>query len=210
MANKIQAKAPDNAAVMNKLNAIETRLDNLSKEIDGKLKQNNINFEALQRQVYQVIMLMMRRAAKTDQEYLSELNVQIKAQAVQVQGTYNTWPGVTVTLISAGVSIFGGCAGLSPLLPSSVISQSMAQTLSQSSQAIGTAGTGISGVGSLFNSRNEATRGVLQINLKRTQDKEEDRKGTKHSNNESRKTAKTAMEEFMRMHHDALKTMMGN
>lgn len=192
-----------------KENVIESNLDMISRDIDERLKQKNINFEELQRKIYQIIMLLMRRAAKTDQEYISELNIQIKAQAVQVQGTYNTWPGVTITVISAVVSIGAGAAGLSQLLPRTLISQNLANILSGNAQTYSTVSTGISGIGSLFNSRNEATRGVMQIHLKRTQDKEEDRKGAKHSNNESRKSARSAQDESARMLHDAAKSVLG-
>lgn len=188
---------------------VEEKLNAISSELDELLKRNDIDFEKLQNKIYRVIMLLMRIAAKNDHEYITEMNDQIKAQAVKIQGTYNTWPGLTFTLVSAGVGCFGGLAGLSPLLPESVINPATASVLASSAQSVGTAGTGLSGIASVFNSRGEAVRGVWHIDLKRMQDKGEDKKGAEHSNNEARKAAKVASEQFNQTVHDAAKSITG-
>lgn len=188
---------------------VEAQYDQVSNEIDEQLRRQDVDFEKLQMMVHNIVMLMMRRAVKTDHDYIREMTVQIKAQAVQIQGTYNTWPGLTITLISAGIGIGGGIAGLTPLFPSAWIAAETANTLNHASQAISSAGTGLGGVGSIFNSRSEGQRQVLQITLRHTQDKEEDRKGAKQGNNETRKSARAAQEEFFRSRHEATKAMCG-
>jgi hypothetical protein len=162
---------------------LEIEIETLSSGIDKEIsKLDNINFKRLEEMVYKIIAVLMRRAAKTDQEYISEMNIQIKLQAIKIQSTYNNWKGVTITVISAGISMFGGAGGLAPLLPTKLVSEEIGKVLAQSSQGVGSAGTSLGGIASIFNSGAEGERQVLQIYLKRTQDKEEDKKGSKHGN----------------------------
>lgn len=195
--------------VTNDKGRLETKLDLISAKINAELSQDDSDFDKLQTMIYQVVMMMMRLAAKNDHENIQELNLKIKKQAQEIQSTYNTWQGLTVTVISAGVSVAGGVAGLSPFMPSALISTESAKLLLSASQGIGSAGTGLSGIGSIFNNRSEGNRQVYQIHLKRLQDTEEERKGSKHTKGDHLKTAKAALEEFLRMKHEAHKAATG-
>lgn len=185
---------------------IEVHYQGISNSIDEELKKTGINFEKLQELIYKVVMLYMRQAVKVDQEYISEMGIQIKIQAVKIQGTYNTWPGLVITVISAGISMGAGLGGLSPLF--SFVQPETARVLAGAATPLSTAGTGVGSLGSIFNNKSEGNRQVMQIYLKRTQDKEEDRKGTKHGNNDTRKTARAAQEEFYRTQHDTFRNMV--
>ena len=195
--------------VVNEKGRIESRLDLISAKINAELAQDDRDFDKLQTMIYQVVMMMMRLAAKSDTENIHEINLKVKKQAQDIKATYNTWQGLTVTIISSTVSVAGGCAGLTPFLPSALISSQSATYLLQASQSIGTAGTGLSGIGSIFNNRSEGNRQVYQIHLKRLQDTEEERKGSKHTKGDHLKTAKAALEEFLRMKHEAHKAATG-
>jgi hypothetical protein len=190
---------------------LDAQFDDLSKQIDAELEKSNdalakIDFEKLQELIHKIVMLHMRKAAKVDQEYISELAIQIKAQGSQIQGTYNTWPGVVITVVSATVSIAGGAFGLAPLAPA-IINPETAKVLAAASTPISTAGTGVGGLGTLANNDSEAKRQVWQLELKRKQDKEEDRKGAKHGNKETQKAARAAQDEFNRNKHEVTRSM---
>lgn len=183
---------------------VEYHLDKLSKQFDLELRlEDGRDYDRLQSQIYAIIMCMMRMAAKADQENIYEISLKIKTQAHEIQATYNTWQGLTITVISASVSIAGGVAGLAPFFPAALISEGGAKALAYASQGIGTAGTGLSGLGSIFNNKSEGTRQVLQIYLKRSQDAEEERKGSKQNKGQLINTAKAAAEEFNRSRHEA-------
>lgn len=191
-------------------NHIENHFDAISQSIDDELLKHNIDFEKLQAMIFKIVMLHMRKAAKVDQEYISELNVQIKAQSLKVQETYNTWMHVGITVISATVSIGAGVCGLSPFAPASFINADTARNLAANAVNIGTAGTGINYLGGIANSRSEGKRGYYQLDLQRAQGKEEDRKGARHNHNDIRKNAKEAHAQFMHLRHETNRSMMGS
>jgi hypothetical protein len=181
---------------------VECHFEKMSADIDAELDKEDKNFDKIQGMIYQVIMMMMRLASKIDQDHIYELGIKVKKQAHEIQASYNTWQGLTVTIISSGVSMASGCAGLAPLLPLSVITADNAKNLLSASQGLGSAGTGLSGIGSIFNNRSEGSRQVMQIYLRRTQETEEERKGSKHSKQDLMKSAKAAAEEFLRTMHE--------
>jgi hypothetical protein len=185
---------------------LEDRLQQLSAKVDAHLELEDKDFDKLQLMIYQVIMAIMRRDAKLDQHNMHELTIKIKKQAEEIKSTYNTWGNLTITVISAGISVGGGIAGLAPFFPASAITPEAAAQLHAASQSIGTAGTGLSGIGSIFNNQNEGKRSVLQIHLKRSQDLEEERKGSKQNKSQLMSSAKSAAEEFQRLRHEAHKT----
>jgi hypothetical protein len=181
----------------------EARLDELTATIDKELAKETQDFEKLHALIYKVIMMMMRLGAKSESEQIREFTIKIKDKAQDIKATYNTWQGLTITVISSAVSVAGGIAGLSPFLPASVISAQSAQALLQASQSIGTAGTGIGGIGSIFNNRSEGLRRVEELNQKLLESNQEELKGFKQNKSEHIKTAKATAEEFERNRHQA-------
>jgi hypothetical protein len=203
------AKTGENVALTTDVHKgrVEKQLDKMSADMDAELAKGIPDFDKLQAMIYKVIMMMMRVAAKSDIEQIHEFSVKIKKQAYEIQGTYNNWQGLTITVISAGISIAGGVAGVSPFIP--FVNPESAKYLVQASQAIGTAGTGLSSIGSIFDKRSEGSRGVMQTFQRIIQDKEEERKSAKHSKSDHIKTAKSGAEEAERMRHQSSSTILG-
>lgn len=181
---------------------VETRYEKMSADMNTELANGAPDFDKLQSMIYKVIMLMMRMAAKSDMEQIHEFSVKIKQQAYEIQGTYNTWQGLTITVISAAVSFGGAGAGLSPFIPFN-ISPDTVRALVNASQSIGTASTGLSSLGSAFDKRSEGTRSVMQTFQRIMQEKEEERKTGKQTKNEHIKTAKAADKENDDAKHQA-------
>lgn len=180
---------------------LDSTIETLSKKIDDELKKPDRDFVKLQEYVYKVVAAMMHRAKQTDQEFICESGIEIKVQAVKVQGTYNTWPALLITFVSSGISLAGGAAGVSPLAPNSWISPEKADVLARASQGIGTAGTGLSGVGSIFNSKGEGTRFVYQILLEEVKKKREDRESAKQQKSQTKnESLRTLNESSMELH----------
>lgn len=186
---------------------LDTHFDKISEEMDAELANGTPNFDKLQTMIYKVIMMMMRIAAKADIEQIQEFTITIKKQAYEIKGTYNKWEGVTITVFSAGISMFGGAAGLSPFAPSFIISADTVQKLVAASHSIGTAGTGLQSIGPIFDKNSEADRSVMQTFQRIIQEKEEERKSGKQSNNDHMKNAKNAAEEVDRQKHQSFSTM---
>lgn len=183
---------------------LRKHMEALSKKIDDALNVENRDYEKIHAMVLRFCMIHMRNVSKDDQEYIAKIGDQIKIQAGKIRDSYNTWPVVTITLVSSGVSIVGGVAGFSTLFSSSTVAEHFAKN----AQQISTTSTGISGVGSLFNSRNEGDRQILQLYMKRDQDKEEEKKGSKHGNKESQKLFRTAIEEFFRNIRETISSIL--
>lgn len=186
---------------------LEAQFEQMSAEMNADLAAKVPDFEKLQAMIYKVIMMMMRIAAKSDAEQIQEFSVKIKKQAYEIQGTYNTWQGLTITVISAGISIAGGVAGVSPFNP--FVNPDNVKYWVQSSQAIGNAGTGLSSIGQVFDKRSEGQRSVMQTFQRIMQDKEEERKSGKHSKSDLIKNAKSGLEEAERARHQSTSSILG-
>lgn len=188
---------------------IEIYYEQLSIQIDEELQKEEKDFDKLRNTIDKVIMMLLRLSAVADQERIFEIIVKVKNQAVEIQGTYNKWQGMSITVISAGISITAAVAGLTPLLPSEVISANIAQTLASASMQIGTMSTGLSGFGSLFTNREEGNRTVYQVYLKKYQDQEEEKKGSKHGKTDLMKSVNNTAHENLRNRHDAVRSVLG-
>jgi len=176
---------------------IEVRFEEISSSIDDELQKHDIDFEKLQNLVYKIVMLLMRQSAKGHQEYILEVRPKIEAQAIKIQGTYNRWPGLVLTVISAGVSIGSGFAGLTPLAPG-LVSSSTANILQGAATPLSTSGTAIQSLASIPNNTSEGERGVLQAYLKEFEGKLEDTKGAKQGKNQNLEAVRSAWLEFLR------------
>lgn len=187
---------------------LEDRLNKLTKMIDDELKKPDRNFEKLQALVYLAVMGMMHKFKQVDQEYISESGLQIKLQAVKVQGTYNTWPAVAITIVSSVVSIAGGAAGLSPLAPLTWINADTARIFQGASQSIGTAGQGLGGIGSIFSSKGESTRFVYQIDLEEIKKKREDKEASKHQKSSRSNEARNNAHESSKLESEIRRTIL--
>lgn len=188
---------------------LDNHIDSLSKKIDEELLKPNVNFEKLQAMVYKLIMLLMRRTAKADQEFITEMGVQIKAQTAQIKDTYNTWPTLIVTVVSAGVSIGAGGMGFAQFMPTKYIAAETAKQLALQSQTMSNVGTSLQSLTSLASNRSEGQRQVFQMMLQRIQGKEEDRKGAKHKHGETGKEARDSLKSAGQTEHDTVRTMLG-
>jgi hypothetical protein len=180
---------------------LELEIQSISSSIDQQLALAQIDPKKLQDLVYKIIQALGRKMAGDDQQYISDMQIQIEVLAVQVQQTYNNWKGTTITVISAIVSVAGGLGGLSPLLPISVIGEEAAKTLAGASQSLGSAGTSLSGLSKPFYDSEEGKRSILQIHLKRKEAKEEDKKNTKHGHKEMTKDASKSAEAVDQAYH---------
>lgn len=186
-------------------NLLQRHMDALSKKINKALLAESVDYERIHVMMLRFCMIHMRHVVKDDQEYISKIGDQIKVQSGKIRDSYNTWPVVTITLVSSAVSIVGGVAGFSTIIqPGSEI----ARTFAQNAQQVSTMSTGISGVSSLFNSRNEGNRGVLQNEQRRTQDKEEEKKNSKHGTKDTQKGFRTAIEELFRNIRETISSIL--
>lgn len=184
---------------------LKKQMELLSKKIDEALQAETYDYERIHAMVLRFCMIHMRHVVKEDQEYIAKIGDQIKVQSGKIRESYNTWPVVTVTLISSAVSIVGGVGGFSTLIrPNSDV----AKFLANNAHGISTMSTGISGAGSLLNSRTEGDRQVLQLVLRRDQDKEEEKKGSKNSTKESQKGFRNAIEEALRSWRDIIMSFL--
>lgn len=201
------SKAEEELPVITHKGRLECRREEMSAELDAALRQDEKDPNKLQSVIYGIIMLMMRLAAKSDQENIYKITLKVKTQAHEIKATYNRWEGVTIAVISAAVSIGGGLAGLSPFVPTSLLSSESSKILFSASQSIGTAGTGLSGIGSIFNNKSEGERQVLNTYSRQTQDAGDEKKGSKQNKNASIKDAKDSLAECARAHNEAVRAM---
>lgn len=178
---------------------LDEKIEKLGKMIDQEIKKPDRSFEKLQALVYMLVMGVMHKFKQMDQEYILDSGAQIKIQAIKVRDTYNTWPAVAITVVSTAISVAGGAAGLSPLLPVAWIAPQTAQIFAGASQALSTAGTGLGGVGSIFNSQSESVRFVLQIDLEEFKKKREDKEGSKQNKSARSNEARSSSQEAIKL-----------
>lgn len=213
--NKTIAEAPNGAAISNEIDTamqnpglekpkdlIEYQINILSDKIDQALQSQDIDFDRVQALIYRLIMVLMRRSVKSDQEFITNMGLKIQVHAEKIKDQHNTWPNLVVTVVAGGVSIVGGLLGVAPM--TNLFSPDMAKAMQGASQAVGTAGTGISGIGSLLKERTDGIKGFLQFEQQRMQGKESDKKEAKGSHTQSLKTAKEGLQSKDRDIHEAV------
>lgn len=187
-----------------KRNRVEHHIETLSKKIDEALSSEGMDYEQLHGYILKYCMLYMRKLAKDDQEYISKIGEQIMIKAGQIKDTYNTWPVVTLTLVSSGVSVIAAASGFSVLaFPDKVVETStlchkIVSIAASNAQQIGTLSTGISGLSSIAEKQNESTRNIKQLEQRRSQEKEEEKKTAKQGNNENKKRFFSEIQEMFR------------
>lgn len=192
-----------------KRKTIESTYDKISIRIDEELKKDEINYEKILNEVFKIVALMMRLSVKTDQEYINQMKIEIKAESHKIKATYNTWTGITITVISAGVCIAGAAAGFAQFAPAKYIAADTGTRLAGLSQSVGTAGTGIQSLGTLETNRKEGERQFRQLTLKTAQDKEEDRKNAKHGNKELGKKSLESVKEVDHLLFETFRSVAG-
>jgi hypothetical protein len=182
---------------------LEQHLEELSFHVNAHLALDKKDFEKLHAMIYQVIMALMRLSGKDDSQLAYETSLKITAEAKKIQGTYNTWAGLTITVVSATVSIGAGFAGLATFAPASVMTAETAKALSKASTGIGSAGTGIGGFGTIVNNSSQGKREVMQIHLQQIQGHQQGHKEESKDKKNLVNSAKAASDEFHRVKHQA-------
>lgn len=194
---------------------IEVTLKTYSDQVDYYLSSEaseGRDFEKLLNTINKIIMLQMRKSVQADKEFIYEITIKKTEKSLQIKGTYNTWTGTTITVVSAAISIAGGLVPFSPLLPANVLgaiglTKEAAASLAPHSTAFSNMGQAGTGVAQIFNSRNEGERTYMQTELQSIDTKRDDRSGAKQHHQEAIKTAKAAIAEFDRQHGDVSRTM---
>lgn len=193
------------AEVISGPDMLKRHMDALSRKIDEALRAEVCDYEKVHAMMLRFCMIHLRHVVKDDHEYIAKIGDRIKIQSGKIRDSYNTWPIVSITLVSSAISIVGGVAGFSPIIrPGS----EMARAFAQNAQQISTMSTGISGVGSLLSSSKEGDRQVMHLYLKRDQDKEEEKKSLKHGTKDSQKGFRAAIEEFFRNMRETISSIL--
>lgn len=180
---------------------LEQRLEQLSQAIDAELSKDNINFDALQALVLKAVMLHMRKTARVEHEYISELGVQIRAKAQIVKDAYASKTQLGVTLVVSVIGLGGG-VGLAPLMTNS-ISQATANAVVQTSQI---ASSSSSAITSLVAAKDNSTKGHHEFHLRLMQNNEDNAKTRERGNGEVIKSLKSLIDEFVRSLHQLFST----
>lgn len=182
------------ATVSTDQNHIQTRLNSLSQAFDEELKKQPPNNEVLQSLIYPLMMLMFRRSAQIDQEFISELGVKIQVQAVEIKDGHNSWHGIAITITASAIGIVGGGLSFAQLIPG--IAPGLAQTLAASAQPVSGTSTAISSIGGIFDNKRQGTLGFLQMQHERSKTKEENSRSAKRTTNESVNSTKETWARF--------------
>lgn len=182
---------------------IEWKIGRLSDAIDYGVEKE-MSFDIILSMIYMLVALRMRETVKTDQQFITKLGIDIQSKAEQIKDAHSSFWHTTITITAGAISIFGGVAGLAPLASAGEV----AKTLQIASQGIGTAGTGLSGIGSLTQNSNEAKKSYLSSMQERQKTREDDRKRSKQSNNEKLSATKQAQKEAENKSHEAVSGML--
>lgn len=188
------------AIVSNDQNHIEARLNALSKSFDEELKKQPPNNEVLQALIYPLMMLMFRRSAQIDQEFVSELGVKIQSQAVEIRDGHNSWHGIAITITASAVGIVGGGLAFAQLIPG--IAPGLAQTLAASAQPVSGTSTAISSIGGIFDNKRQGNLGFLQMQHELSKTKKENSLSAKRTTTESVNSTKETWAGFIREYFD--------
>jgi hypothetical protein len=188
--------------VANTQNILVQQQDKLEKVY----KEANGDFGKMMDAILRISIILKRMSAVDATENTKKYEEEIKTQVKIIVESYNTWKGLAVTWLAAGFSLAGGGLGLSAL---NELDQKAQTALIGVSQAVGTAGTGISSFGSIFTNQSEAARTQASETKKRFEGKEDAGKSQKQSENEARRELLRTLAELMRSIHEANRAMFG-
>ena len=178
-------------------NSIERRLNELCEAFDEVMtKGGEANYEKLQQLVFPLMMLLFRRSAQIDQEFVSEMGLKVTTQAMAIKDTYNSWHGIAITIVASSVGLVGGGLSFSQIIPG--LAPETVQMLTQSAQPLSGASSAINSIGGIFENQTQAKRGVEQMWFEKFRTKEDAARTSKRTNSETVDSVKRAAEEAIR------------
>lgn len=181
----------------------------VSEFLKRELEKAEIDFAKVQAEFCRLLSSEIRKNAKGHQEFLHSMEGKIQVTAKIIEDTHGGGWSVALTVVSSTVSIAGGLAGLTFLLPAGALSATTAEGLSRASMAIGNSGTAIGALGGLPKDRAEGRRVLPQVELRHYQEKHEGRTQSKSKDGQTIQANLEQARAQEEARHRAVETMMG-
>jgi len=183
---------------------VETEIDRLSSSFDQELqKGEQADFNKLEKQIFKIVVLMMRRDSRFDHKFAFDSDMEIEIQSNKIKGTYNTWYSLTVTVISAGLQIAAGGAGFSQFAG---VAQKTAETTMTSLDGIGR-GTGL--FSQLLGNRDVSVRSLYEAQQQHMKNLQQDRQQAYSSKQSQQNQMSQTCREADQKAHSTAKNMLG-
>lgn len=171
--------------------AVDETLNAELVKMDKLLENPNCDHRNVLDQAYKIMILLNRKLAITEKNYVLDQEPELWAKVKELKGTYNTWTVLTVTVLSGGLSIAGGFIGIGSAIPGTAMGTGLsnaspklfsflsntawAQKLSSIGQGVGGAGQGVGAFGKLAGDNEEAKRTFIQFAIEEMKRKGSDR-----------------------------------
>lgn len=147
-------------------------------------KGGHANHEAMYDMARCVVVYNSHLMVVQDSEHSRKLALKIDAIVIDIRKTYNNKWTITLTAISAIVTVGAGGCGLLPLTGARIFSSTVVDTLAKASVQLSPAGQSIKGFGDLFEQSEQGKRGELQANMEKLKEKQQSSSSHKSENNQ--------------------------
>lgn len=194
---------------------LDNQLEQIFNNFDLQLQNPNADYSRVMEQAFKVIMLLMRKFARTDKEYVLDKGPQLLEEIARIKSTYNNKLNLAITVISSSITIAGGLTGLSGAFPgtdagkylakmpllSSFADAGFGKTLKGWSKGMSGIGQGSGAFGGIFKENFEAKRIVYQFDLEEGKRKRQDRQESAAQSQQTRQQALRDAKEVMQSLH---------
>ena len=203
---------------------LDNQLEQLFNNFDLQLKNPNADYSRLMEQAFKVIMLLMRKSARTDKEYVLNKGPQLLEEITRIKSTYNNKFNLAITVISSSITIAGGLTGLSGAFPGTVAGEYLAtkmpavfssfadagfgKTLNGWSKGMSGIGQGSGAFGGIFKENFEAKRIVYQFDLEEGKRKRQDRQESAAQSQQAQREALSKAMQALESTHRAASQIM--
>lgn len=180
-------------------------VDQLIIDTDAELqKGESANHDKIYQQVRKIVTLLMHRAGIIDQHYANEQSYEVIIHVKKLKDTYNSWLGLTITVVSAGLTVAGGVMGVGGVIGGA------SEAFLKLATSVGSIGGGTNMLSSIFNSRNEGSRVIVQFDLEEVKRHRDQKFEGARKNDQSRQQALQNAEQGEYVRHKMFSEQTGS
>jgi len=184
-------------------NYLDRTLETSFEELQELMDEPNTDFMRVMEQAYKVLLLLNRRAARTDKMYAQDKEPEIRMHIHDVKGTFNRKDVLAIQCFFAGLTILGGFATMGSLVPLPL----GAETLKGAGTALGQIGQGGGSIGNAFANNAESQRKVCEFELEESKRRRGDRDDSERKNADQQRQALSDWKSMARTVNEAFKQM---
>lgn len=170
-------------------------------------KGENARHEKMYYMAINIAILLMRRSGHHDHNFSTMMEDKLRDHVNDIQNTYTSWKGRSLTILSGCLSIAGGLCGMAGAIPQ--FSKNTIESLGNVSKGFGGGAQGVGSFAKLFDENEASKRTLNQFSLEESKRRRDDRDQQRRQDEARIKESTRAMQEQNQAEHQAKQQMTG-